>query len=136
MPCVATRATRTNRNSAIEVFARHTVEPENVIRAKGATWGLEARLDLSGGDPPGGVEGGGGGQQIALRRLQARANRLAFVGARLANQHGSSGPPSRFAWSLRHPINLGLEEPLHEAQPKERLDEPGRPRKRLDRRRR
>src|SRR5208283_808783 len=136
MPCVATRGTRTNTNSAIEVLARHPVEIENVIRTKGATWGLEARLDFSGGDAPGCVEGGCGGQRIALRRLQARANRLAFVVARLTNQHGSSGPPSGFAWSVRHPVNPGLEEALHEAQPEERLDERRRARKRHDRRRR
>src|SRR5271165_1259281 len=139
MPCVATRATRTNRtnrNSAIEVFARHSVEPEDVILAKGATWGLEARLDLSGGDALGCVEGRGGGQRIALRRGQARPNRLARLVARLTNQHGSSGPPSRFAWPLRHPVNLELEEALHEVQPKERLDEPGRAGKRHHRWRR
>src|SRR5271166_6429647 len=136
MPCVVTRGTRTNRNSAVEVLARHPIEGKNVIRAKSETWGLEARLDLPGGDAPRGVESSDGGQRIALRRLQARANRLAFVVARLTNQHGSSGLPSRFAWPIRHPVNLELEEALHEVQPKERLDGPGRAGKRHDRPRR
>lgn len=57
--------------SAVEVLARHSVEVENVIRAKGQTWGLEPRLDLSGRDAPSSVEGSFGGQRIASRRPQS-----------------------------------------------------------------
>src|SRR5271166_6143105 len=135
MPCVVTRGTRTNGNSAVEVLARHPIEGKNVIRAKSATWGLEARLDLP-GDAPRGVESSDGGQRIALRRLQARANRLAFVIGRLTNQHGSSGLPSRFAWPIRHPVNLELKKASHKAQPEERPDVPGRAGKRHHRQRR
>jgi len=36
----------------IEVLARHPVEVENVVRAKGEIRSLEPRLDLSGDDTP------------------------------------------------------------------------------------
>jgi hypothetical protein len=52
-----------NRNSA-----GHVGEAENVVAAKDATWGLEAWLDISGGDTTRGVESSGGGQRIAFRR--------------------------------------------------------------------
>ena len=124
------------RRSAVEVLAHHAIEVKNVVRAKGATWGLKAWFDLSSDDSAGGVEGGGGGQRIALRRPHPRANRLAFVVARLANQHSLSGSPICLAWSLPQPVNLGLEEALYRVQPEERLDEPRLTRKRPDRWRR
>src|SRR5271154_4356401 len=107
------------RRSAVEVLAHDAIEVKNVVRTKGATWSLKAWFDLSSNDSAGGVEGGGGGQRIAFRRPHPRANRLPSVVARLANQHSLSGSPFCFAWPLRQPINLELEEALQGVQSEE-----------------
>jgi hypothetical protein len=90
----------------------------------------------SGADAACGVEGGGGGQRIGFRRPEKRANRLTLLVARPGDPRRASGPPPGFARTLRHLVNLELEQALHEVEAEERLDEEGRARKRRHRWRR
>ena len=98
--------------------SRLSFEVQNKIGSKDKAWCLETWLRFSRHDSACDLHTGLRGQRIALARCQTRACGIALSIGDGADEYSVARTQNGFAWPLRHAVDLGFQQRLHERYPR------------------
>ena len=98
--------------------SRLSFEVQNKIGSKDKAWCLETWLRFSRHDSACDLHTGLRGQRLALARCQTRACGIALSIGDGADEYSVARTQNCFAWPLRHAVDLGFQQRLHERYPR------------------